>query len=116
MLNYLPYYMLQSLACTLVIEIVFALILGVRKKGDVLTVALVNFMTNPLVVSLGFLSGFFFGTKVRIICMIFLELFAFTSEAVVYKYALRCKKLNPFLLSLLLNAASYLIGLLINMI
>ena len=91
MLNNLPFYMLRSLACTLVIEILFALILVVRKKGDILTVALVNFMTNPLVVSLGFISGFFFGTKVRIICTVFLELFAFASEGIAYRYALRYK-------------------------
>ncbi len=106
--------MLRSLVCTLVIEIILAIILRVRKKSDLLIIALANVMTNPLVVSLGFLSGFFFGTKVRIICMIFLELFAFVSEAVVYKFALNQKKLNPFLLSLLLNAASYLSGILIN--
>lgn len=116
MLNNLPFYMLRSLACTLVIEIIFALILGMRKKGDILTVALVNVMTNPLVVSLGFISGFFFGTKVRIICTVFLELFAFASEGIAYRYALRYKKLNPFLLSLLLNAASYLSGFIINSI
>ena len=114
MLNDLPLYMIRGLAFTLLIETVLALILGVRKKRDIPIVILVNFMTNPIVVALGFLSGFFFGYKVRIICMIFLELFAFASEGLVYKKALSFKKINPFLLSLILNAASYLIGLVIN--
>ena len=114
MINELPFYMLRGLICTLLIEICFSLLLGVRKKSDLLIVALVNLMTNPLVVSLGFTAGFFFGSTVRIICMVFLELSAFAAEGFVYKKTLDYKKINPFLLSLLLNTASYLSGLLIN--
>ena len=114
MINELPIYMLRGLVCTLLIEVGFALLLGVRKKRDLLFVALVNLMTNPLVGSLGIAAGFFFGTTVRIICMIFLELSAFAAEALVYRKMLDYKKINPFLLSLLLNTASYFLGLLIN--
>lgn len=116
MINNLPVYMARSLAFTLITEICFALILGVRKKRDLLNVTLVNLMTNPLVVSISFSTGFLFGSKVRMICMAFLELSAFASEGLVYKKTLDYKKINPFLLSLLLNAASYLMGLVINTI
>jgi hypothetical protein len=48
--------------------------------------------------------------------LIFLELFAFLSEAIIYKFALSDKKINPFTLSLLLNAASFGLGEIINII
>lgn len=114
MLNLLPYYMIRSLVCTLVIEIVFALILGVRNKKDILNVALVNIMTNPIVVSVSFVTGFLYGQDARLIAVIVLELFALVSEGLVYYKTLRYGKINSFLLSLLLNGASYGLGLVIN--
>ncbi len=116
MLNLLPYYMVRSLAATLIIELVFAAILGARNKKDLLNVALVNIMTNPVVVSVSFVTGFFYGQNARLIVLIILELFALFSEGFIYKKTLNYKKINPFLFSLLLNGASYGIGLIINKI
>jgi hypothetical protein len=45
-----------------------------------------------------------------------LELFAFLVEGFIYKQTLSFKKINPFILSLILNAVSYSSGLLINKI
>ncbi len=114
MLNLLPYYMIRSLACTLVIETVFAIVLGVRNKKDILNVELVNIMTNPIVVSVSFVTGFFYGQDARLIVLIVLEIMAFVSEGFVYHKTLRYGKINPFLFSLLLNGASYGTGLIIN--
>ena len=73
-------------------------------------------MTNPVVVSVSFVTGFFYGQNARLIVLIVLELFALFSEGFVYKKTLNYKKINPFLFSLLLNGASYGIGLIINKI
>ncbi len=116
MLNLLPYYMIRSLACTLIIEIVFSLILGVRNRKDIVNIALVNIMTNPIVVSVSFVTGFVYGSDARLIALVILEIFALVSEGFVYIRTLRYGKINPFLLSLLLNGASYGIGLIINKI
>lgn len=116
MLNELPKYMAVSLILTLIIECSMAWALKVRDKRDMLNVALVNVFTNPLVVCFAFLAGFFYGGDARIGATVYLELFAFVSEALIYRKTLSFRRLNPFLLSLILNATSYLSGLVINKI
>lgn len=111
----LPKYMIICLVCTVIIEISFAFILKIRKK-DLLTVLLVNVLTNPLVVSISTGINLFHGAEQKRISMIFLEITAFLTEALIYKYSLDNKKINPFLLSLLLNLSSYGLGFLINII
>ena len=41
-----------SLVLTLIIELSVSLIVGVRKRNDIITIIAVNFLTNPLVVLL----------------------------------------------------------------
>ena len=116
MLNELPQYMAVSLILTIILECSAAWILKIREKKDMLNVVLVNVFTNPLVVCFTFLAGFFYGADARIGATIYLEIFALVSEALIYRKTLSFKKLNPFLLSLILNATSYLSGLVINKI
>ncbi len=116
MINYLPFYMARSLFFTLLIEIVFALILGARNKKEVANVALVNIMTNPVAVSVSFAVNIMLGTKAKTVSLLIIEPLAVFIEGLVYKKTLTCKKINPYLFSLLLNAASYGIGLILNKI
>lgn len=111
-INDIPIYMLKALVTTILLELVLALILGIRSKKDILNIILVNVMTNPIVVSVSIAILFYFGLKIRNISLIFLELFAVLSEGFIYKN-LEYKKINPFILSLILNACSFFIGLLI---
>jgi hypothetical protein len=113
LINDLPYIMIRCLICTIIIELIGAFILGLRKK-DLVYVVLVNIMTNPLVVSLPVLVLVKFGVNARYICLVFLEILAIISEGFVYKKVLTYKKLNPYLISLILNVLSYCIGIVIN--
>lgn len=106
--------MLSSLALTLAAELALAAVLGVRRKKDLLNVALANLLTNPLVVSVSYCIGFFYGSGLRGACLAVLELFAVASEAFIYKRTLDCDKFKPLLLSLILNASSYIIGYVVN--
>lgn len=115
MLNYLPIYLANSLFLTLLIEIAAALLIKIRKPKDLANVALVNLLTNPIVVSATFLAGFFFGSDARLVATIALELAAFLTEALIYRKTLTAKRMNPFLISLILNASSYFLGEVINM-
>lgn len=114
MLNELLNYMIISLALTIVIECALAWILKIRGKKDMRTVVLVNVLTNPIVVCLIYLAGCYYGEHARIGVTVYAELFAFICEALIYKKALSFKKIDPFVLSLILNATSYLSGLVIN--
>ena len=110
----LPFVMIKCLGCTIVIEFVVALILGIRNNKDILNIVLVNIITNPIVVSLPFLIFMNFGYLYYRICFYSLEVLTVLLEGFIYYKVLDFKKINPFLLSLVLNICSYGIGELIN--
>ena len=107
--------MIRCLLETIILECGIAYLLGYRKK-DMLFILLVNVLTNPIVVSVNIYFQMHYGINGHEISLLLLELFAFLSEAIIYKFALENKKINVFTLSLILNASSFGIGELINMI
>ena len=112
-LNDLPYIMLICLTCTIIIESIIALIIGIKDKHDILIIILVNIMTNPLVTSIPTYFYIEYNSTYRIISLIILEIFAFASEGFVYKKLLNYNKKNPYIISLILNICSYTLGLII---
>ncbi len=111
----LPKVMFISLTCTVVIEVGLAFILRYRGK-DLLNVLLVNILTNPLLNSLVVAINYYYGLKARNISLYILEVLVVLVEGFIYWKYLDRKKINGFLLSLILNIASYGLGLLINKI
>lgn len=112
-INDIPLMMLYCLSTTVVIEGVLAFVCGVRKWKDQLIVFLVNVLTNPLLVSLGYLILFRFGRTGYDVATAVMEITVVFVEGLIYKKMLPDRK-HPFLLSLLLNAGSFLIGLELN--
>ncbi len=109
----LPKVMIICLVMTIVIECGIALILGYRKK-DLLNVFLVNLLTNPVVSSVPVYFNYYHGLRARNICLYILEVVVFIVEGFIYVKVLKRRKINGFLLSLILNASSYFLGLLLN--
>lgn len=112
-INELPLIMLICLSSTIVIELIMSLLLGIRNKKDILNVILVNIMTNPLVVSIHMYITYnrLFNTTISIII---LEILVVLTEGFAYKKVLTFNKINPYILSLILNISSYFIGKLLN--
>lgn len=112
-INELPLIMLICLSSTIMIELIMSLLLGIRNKKDILNVILVNIMTNPLVVSILMYITYnrLFNTTISIII---LEILVILTEGFVYKKVLTFDKINPYVLSLILNISSYFIGGLLN--
>lgn len=112
-INELPLIMLICLSSTIVIELIMSLLLGIRNKKDILNVILVNIMTNPLVVSMLMYITYnrLFNTTISIII---LEILVILTEGFTYKKVLTFDKINPYVLSLILNISSYFIGGLLN--
>ena len=112
-INELPLIMFICLSSTIVIELIMSLLLGIRNKKDILNVILVNIMTNPLIVSILMYITYnrLFNTTISIII---LEILVVLTEGFAYKKVLTFDKINPYVLSLILNIASYFIGKLLN--
>ncbi len=108
--------LISCLFFTIAIETSLALILQVRNKKDLINVILVNVITNPIVVILPYVVGIIYNMKYRLILLAILELWAFLLEGFFYKKYLIYKKINPYILSLILNICSYLLGDVINKI
>ena len=112
-LEQLPLIMLRALALTILIECAAAWLLGVRTKRDQTIVVLANCLTNPLVVSLGAATQVFIGlSAVRPVTLV-MEAAAWAAEGTVYKRTLVSDR-SPYVLSLVCNLASYLIGEVLN--
>ena len=113
-INELPMIMTRCLILTIIIELVGGLILGIRNKKDIINVILVNIVTNPIVVSIPILVYLYFGYDYERLSLYILEVITLFVEGFIYLKVLNYKKINPFLISLILNLSSYLIGELIN--
>ena len=113
-LEELPIIMVKCLLCTIMIEVGVSFLLKVRNKKDFLNIVLVNTLTNPIVVSLPFFILLKFGYAYYQKTFYILEILAFITEGFIYKKVLKYKKMNPYLLSIILNLSSYFIGEIIN--
>lgn len=97
------------LLLTLFLEELTAFIAGVRKKFDLAVILFTNTLTNPPVVLLGLLLSSFTGIP-RPVYVIILETAVLAVEALIYRKLLYTRRPNCFLLSLMLNGVSFIIG------
>ena len=110
----LPFVMLRCLIITIIIEVLTGLIIGIRDKKDLLNIVLVNILTNPVVVAVPVLILLVWGSTARWISLAVLEILTVIVEGFIYFKVLKYRKINGFLVSLILNLASYGIGELLN--
>lgn len=101
-----------GLVLTEVIELIFALTMGVRSGRDLLLVGLSNLLTNPLVVLLSYLALYKTALPMGPLVLL-LEAGAILLEWRCYLWA-RLDVPSPLLFSLAANGTSYLLGLGLN--
>ncbi len=121
-----------ALLLTVILEVVAAVILKVRNKWDLILIALVNCITNPILNgmmavvndSIPFIAAdnlnlyekfssstvYTIEEAARIICLLILEIIVVIAEGIFYKKFLEYKKHSPMLLSFLLNLISFVLG------
>ena len=104
--------LIVSLLSTWALELIFAWMMKLRTKDELLLLVLVNFITNPVVVSLYWLL---YRSISPIILTIALEISAVLVEAFYY-HSFSKRVAHPFLFSLFINLFSYLTGVLIQML
>ena len=111
--NILGQALVISLALTLILELSFSMLWGIRDRRDLRLAALVNVLTNPIVVFV------YYYVRIRRLPLhygwvtIAMEAFAVVTEALLYKKYARTLS-RPWLFSLSANAFSYAAGELIN--
>ena len=115
-INKLPITMFRCLIATILIEMVVAIIIGIRNKKDILNIILVNIVTNPLVSSISVYFYYKYGIIYRNISLILLEIFTVVFEGFIFSKYIDNKKIKGFVLSIILNTCSYFIGEVINII
>ena len=113
-MNVIWFYLFRNLVLTILIEVIISLIIGVRDKKDILFIVLVNIVTNPIITIIPFIINLYCGIIMRRVVLIILELLTVFVEAIIYRKTLKFNKINCFRLSLILNACSYVIGIMIN--
>lgn len=114
MLEYFIKIIIVSLICTIIIELTFALILRIKDKRDLLNILLVNLLTNPLLNAISLFINIKYGHKMLEYLIYPMEICVVIIEGYIYKKYLNYKRINPYLLSLILNCGSYFIGIIIN--
>ena len=97
------------LLLTVLLEETAALIIGVRKGFDLTVILFTNVLTNPIAV-LSCMLFEAFASIPKVACVVVIEAVVFITEALIYRKALYAKKPSPFILSLILNGVSFLIG------
>ena len=107
---FLPYTMIVCLLVTIFIEFIVALILKIFDWKDLVNVILVNILTNPLLVSLLYLVFLKLGSDAKFIFEIIMEIIVLFIEGAIYSKYFKYKKINPYIVSLILNASSYFVG------
>lgn len=112
-INEIPKYLLICVLLTIVIELSIAILLGVRDKKDILNITLINITTNLFLNISLILIQVYISLKVRNNMVIPLEILVVFIEGLVYKKVLQYKKINPYILSFILNLYSYVVGLII---
>ena len=104
---------LINLSIVLVTDLTLGLIFGARTVKDLVTVTLVNVITNPVAV-LCMLSVTMFFSDWEYVCLVAIELAVFFTEGFLCSKFRTFGDKNPYVISLILNIFSFLTGEVIN--
>lgn len=107
---FVPCVMIICLTVTILMELLIAFVLQVRDKKDFVNITLANVLTNPLLISTSYLVFFKFGSEIVLMFEIIMEIVIFIVEGVIYNKYLKYRKINPYIVSIILNLFSYFVG------
>ena len=102
------------LVLTIFIEAISSFILGYRTIKEQCIIALINMATNPVVVYLSWIFSLIHNIVVQTCLLIIIELIVVIVEAIMLKKFATKKDIPFWIISLLNNGTSFIIGLFIN--
>jgi hypothetical protein len=101
----------EALLLTAAIEIVIAWLFGLRSKTDLLTILVINILTNPLLNYLILVNRYFDLIQLTQVLVWVLEVCVVLVEWRLLVYTFRLGTRKMLILSLVMNGFSYLAGL-----
>jgi hypothetical protein len=104
---------LLTLLLTLLIELSVAYIFGYREKRKLIIFLLVNIVTHPLLSYFLWINSTLLIIPINYFSIIILEIAVVLVESLLLHFGLKDRCLKMFKVSLLMNAASFVLGLLI---
>lgn len=99
--------LIKCLLITILIEFIGAIIIGIRDKKDILIIILINILTNPILNIIYLIVTIYLKFINEKIALYILEVLVVVIEGVIYKKYFEYKKINPFIISIILNTLSY---------
>ena len=103
--------------CTIIIELIVSRILGVKGDHDLAVITFANTLTNPVVVFVVLMTSERISPEaLSWVILIAMEILAVLVEGFWYKKALYYERFSGFKLSLINNAVSFAIGLIITLV
>jgi hypothetical protein len=109
----LPTDYLFALILTIVIEVSIAAAFGYRSQKEILSIVLVNLITQPALNYFLLLNSFLGLIAESIQFILFLEILVIFVEWGLLVYTLKTDLRKTFVLSLVMNLASFVVGLLV---
>ena len=98
---------------TIVIELIVALFFGFRRKIEIITIILINLLTNPILNYFLWVNDYFSFFKSNLLLTIFLVFIVVFIEWKLLAYVLQEKSNKLLKLSFAMNFCSYIAGVLI---
>jgi hypothetical protein len=105
--------LIVALVLTVVLEVLIAILFNYRKKSEISIIVLINIITNPLLNYLLAVNNYFNWLSINIFILILLEIIVVMVEWLFLRYAIRKNSKKLFLLSVVMNATSFIVGLLL---
>jgi len=102
-----------NLFIVIISEVSLACLFGAKRLKDIITVVLVNILTNPPLVLWGVSMAMFFNNYERIFIYI-MEIFVLWLEGFIYYKCKTFGSKNAYLISSVLNVTSFALGELIK--
>ena len=108
--------LIVSLILTIIIELAISIIIGIRKRNDIITIITVNTLTNPIVVFIANIIYTLENALLYWIIVIAMEIIVVFIEGKIYNKILKFEKISGLKLSFINNVVSFGTGLIISII
>jgi hypothetical protein len=95
---------------TIIIEVIVALVLGYRKRGEIIAIVFINIITNPILNYFLSLNNYLGIIQINQIMILLLEIIIVIVEWLLLRFALQQKSSRLLILSMAMNFCSYLAG------